>query len=76
MLKKDVVLRGIYIAKVSGKLTRIRLTGESKYGGWDAINEGTGRAIRIKSAAKLRRLVAMPIYDEATWNRASDILDS
>jgi len=44
-----------YIAKVSGKLAVVRIDAESEYGGWDATNVATGRAVRIKSAARLRR---------------------
>lgn len=54
MRKAEVRVGGTYVAKVSGSLTHVRLTGESRYGGWDAVNCQTGRAVRIKSAARLR----------------------
>lgn len=54
MKKADVQIGGRYIAKVSGKLARVRIIGESIYGGWDATNEATGRDVRIKTAARLR----------------------
>ena len=54
MKKKDVKIGCKYIAKVSGKLQTVRILRESPYGGWDGINEETGREVRIKSAARLR----------------------
>jgi hypothetical protein len=55
MRKKDVVIGGRYLAKVSEKLTWIIILGESIHGGWLARSESTGRAIRIRTAARLRR---------------------
>lgn len=55
MLKANVLLGHVYIAKVSGKLCRVRLDRTSEYGGWWATNLETAREIRIRSAAKLRR---------------------
>lgn len=55
MKKAEVKVGGRYVAKVSGELTVVRLLQESRFGGWDAVNERTGRAVRIKSAAKLRK---------------------
>lgn len=57
MRKKDVALGKVYVAKISGRLVRVRLVAESSYGGWDALNLATGRQVRIKSAAKLREEV-------------------
>lgn len=55
MLKKDIEIGGVYIAKISDKLARVRIDAPAQYGnGWDATNLDTGRKIRIKSAAKLR----------------------
>lgn len=54
MKKKDVKIGSSYTAKVSDKLTTVRITGESRYGGWDAINVNTGRPVRIRSAQRLR----------------------
>lgn len=56
MLKKDVELGKTYIVKVSGHLVPVTLTSTEEYGGWWGRNERTGREIRIKSAAKLRKL--------------------
>jgi hypothetical protein len=57
MKKNDVQIGDHYIAKVSGKLTTVRILGTSPYGGWDAINIETRRPVAIKSAARLRRKV-------------------
>ncbi|GJQ27323.1 MAG: hypothetical protein HBSAPP02_23550 [Phycisphaerae bacterium] len=58
MKKQQVQLGGTYVAKVSGKLARVRIDAESRFGGWDATNVDTGRSVRIKSAQRLRREVA------------------
>mgnify|MGYP001600192200 CR=1 FL=1 len=55
MKKAEVEIRGVYVAKVSGQLVTVRLERESPYGGWDATNLATGRAVRIRSAARLGR---------------------
>ncbi len=57
MKKKDVTVGGEYRALVSGKLCRVRLSAESPYGGWIAMNLDTGRQIRIRSAQRLRPVV-------------------
>jgi len=54
MKKAEIQIGRIYIAKVSQKLARVRITGESQYGGWDAVNVATERAIRIRGAQRLR----------------------
>ncbi len=58
MKKNDVETGATYVAKVSGKLARVRIERESPYGGWDATNVDTGRRVRIKSAQRLRRAVS------------------
>ena len=55
MKKNEVVIGGRYLAKVSGKVVPVRITGESRYGGWDTVNVETNRAVRIKSPQRLRR---------------------
>ena len=55
MKKAEVQIGNTYIAKVSGVLAKVRITGESPYGGWNGRNLATGREIRIRSAARLRR---------------------
>ncbi len=62
MQKSDIIIGHTYAAKVSSQLTRVRITGESRHGGWDAVNLATGRNVRIKSAARLRWMV--PRYDD------------
>ena len=55
MKKQDVEIGSTYIVKVSGVLAKVRITGESPYGGWRGTNLATGREIRIRTAARLRR---------------------
>jgi len=55
MKKNEVVVGGRYLAKVSGRVVPVRITGESRYGGWEAVNAETNRAVRIKSPQRLRR---------------------
>ena len=58
MKKADVEMGGRYVAKVSGTLVAVRIDRESPYGGWDATNLATGRSVRIRTAARLRRRAA------------------
>ena len=57
MKKSEVKIGGTYTAKVTNKLVQVRIDAESRYGGWDATNLGTGKKVRIKSPAKLRGAV-------------------
>jgi hypothetical protein len=54
MKKADVKVGSTYMAKVSGTLAEVRITGENAHGGWDAVNVATKRPVRIKSAQRLR----------------------
>ena len=54
MKKRDVQKGKTYLAKVSGMVVPVRIDQESPYGGWEATNTKTGRAVRIKTAARLR----------------------
>ena len=67
MKAKDVKIGGTYIAKISGKLTTVRIDREAgeirvgrvdsyqfRHGGWHAVNVATGRPVRIRTAGKLR----------------------
>ena len=54
MQAKEVVLGGIYAAKLSDKLVPVRLEAETEGGGWQATNMRTGKSVRIKSARRLR----------------------
>jgi len=60
MKKKDVMIGGRYLVKVSGRLVPVRIISVSPYGGWNAVNEITRRAVRIKSPLRLRSLLAAP----------------
>ena len=55
MKKRDIEIGNTYIVKVSGVLAKVRITAESPYGGWRGTNLATGREVRIRSAARLRR---------------------
>jgi len=55
MKKSEIEVGTTYIAKVSGVLAKVRITGESPYGGWRGKNLATGREVRIRSEARLRR---------------------
>lgn len=59
MKKADIEIGGVYSAKVSGKLCPVKIMRESRFGGWDAKNTSTGRAVRIKSAQRLRSRVLL-----------------
>jgi len=54
MKKHEVKVGAKYLAKVSGKVVPVCITGTSGHGGWDAVNEATGKEVRIKSAQRLR----------------------
>ena len=54
MKKHEVKVGGEYIAKVSGRLAQVRIDRENPHGGWDATNLATRKAVRIKSAQRLR----------------------
>ena len=55
MKRAAVQIGSTYIAKVSGVLAKVRITRESPYGGWVGRNLATGREVRLRSAARLRR---------------------
>lgn len=68
MKKKDVVVGKTYLVKVSGTVVPVRLRNESLYGGWDGVNTVTGRAVRVKTAGRLRgeyRPVVAKTHDPA-----------
>ena len=54
MKKHEVRIGGIYLAKVSGKLARVKIERESRYGGWMGRNLETNRPVRIQRATRLR----------------------
>jgi hypothetical protein len=56
--KAEVTVGKVYIAKISNKLSRVRLDSKSVYrNGWEGTNLDTGRKVHIRSAAKLREEV-------------------
>ena len=55
MKKSDIEQGGLYVVKVSGKLATVKILGPSPYGGWIGRNTETGRDVRIRTAARLRR---------------------
>ena len=57
MLKKEVEIGAIYIVLVSKKLVPVKITAVNPHGGWVGVSTVTGRTIRIRTAAKLRRKV-------------------
>lgn len=69
MTKREVKIGRTYAAKVSARIVPVTLLDESRYGGWNARNESTGRDVRIKSAAKLRFEVTRG--DDGRWRRAA-----
>lgn len=54
MRKSQIKIGGRYTAKVSGKLVTVRITAENPRGGWDGVNTETGRAVRFRTAGRLR----------------------
>ena len=58
MKKAQVTIGNTYTAKVSGDIHPVRIVSESSMGGWNATNLDTGRAVRIKSAQRLRRCLS------------------
>lgn len=55
MRKAQVEIGALYVVKVSGVLTTVRVDAESPYGGWVGTNVKTGRQVRLRTAGRLRR---------------------
>jgi hypothetical protein len=72
MKKNEVVIGSRYLAKVSGKLASVRITGQSRFGGWEAVNTETNRPVRIKSAQRLRRRVTNTAADQKVLHRVAE----
>jgi hypothetical protein len=64
MKKNEVKRNAVYLVKVSGQIALVKLVIESHYGGWDGTNLVTGRTVRIKTAARLRREIPEDKIDE------------
>ena len=58
MKKNEVRVGESYVVKVSGQLVPVRIESECPHGGWYGKNEITNRQVRIRTAARLRRVVA------------------
>jgi hypothetical protein len=64
--QEQIEIGNVYAAKVTDKVVPVRIDAvclslsTGKPGGWDATNLKTNRKVRIKSAAKLRKQIAMP----------------
>lgn len=59
MYKQDVERGGLYLAKVNGALTVVRVLEACLLRkGWTARNCKTGRTVRITSARRFRRVVS------------------
>jgi hypothetical protein len=54
MNANEIKLGEVYIIKVSGKLSRVKIHSKSRFGGWEGRNVDTGRQVRIKSSARVR----------------------
>src|SRR5690606_28089138 len=58
MKKADVKIGGQHFANVTGRRVVVKIEAESRHGGWDAINQTTGKKVRIKSAQRLTPMAA------------------
>lgn len=63
MQKKDIIIGGKYLAKVSGKVVIVKVISESRLGGFNVVNLSTGRNIRVRTGARLH-----PYESESTGN--------
>jgi FtsP/CotA-like multicopper oxidase with cupredoxin domain len=52
MLKSEITIGLVYLAKVSGNVVPVCVTGESAFGGWHCLNVGTGRKVQVRSATR------------------------
>ena len=60
MKQAEVVINGLYWAKVSDKLVKVRILRRLTIGGWSAENQSTKREIHIRSAQRLRERCEPP----------------
>jgi hypothetical protein len=63
MQKKDIIVGGKYLAKVSGKIVVVKVISEATLGGYNVVNLTTGRTLRVRIGARLR-----PYNPESTSN--------
>lgn len=55
MKNSDVQIGATYLVKVADNLVPVKLVREHPSGGWEGTSQKTGKAIRIKSAQRLRK---------------------
>lgn len=70
MKTEEIQIGGVYSAKITDKVVPVRIDRENPRGGWNATNMVTNRAVRIKSARKLRDKVKGPGGDTGEENKA------
>lgn len=66
MKKAEIEIGAAYLIKVSGKVCKVKVTGENRHGGWDGINLDTNRNVRIKSAQRMRGTLICDAEEAAT----------
>lgn len=54
-MKKADVVGKTYLVKVSQRVVPVRIDRACEYGGWFGTNTITGREVRVRTAARLRR---------------------
>ncbi len=65
MRKAQIEVGGVYEVRVSGNLVPVRIRGKHYISGRDAENVITGRDVRIRTAARLRRPMSEDVVDAA-----------
>ncbi|KKM79440.1 hypothetical protein LCGC14_1349850 [marine sediment metagenome] len=66
MKKSEVKIGQVYSVKVSGSMAPVRIDRENPRGGWDGTNMKTKKAVRIKSAQRLRgKAASWPVKKSA-----------
>ncbi len=75
MKKQAIELHKIYAVKIGGAVVPVRLDSENPSGGWSGTNAKSGKAVRVKSAQRLRGLWPkknLPIVAEKDDGKADD----
>ncbi len=70
MKKNTVKIGAVYMANVSGKLCKVKITGDNSFGGWDGLNTETNRTVRIKSGRRLRPVPKPRVVVKAEGKKA------
>lgn len=71
MKQRDVIIGGLYQAKVSDVIAVVRIDSRSTNDGWNATNFKTNRAVHIRSAQRLRRRVCDACHGVVTPENAT-----